>query len=167
MDIDFTEGLNCYTLFITKYLEHVIKQRRDEGKLREGKKLIDNHWRYEGELDEAGRACGIGRAYHEDVEHRGMFFDDKAEGVGVREYTTTSKRRGQHVVKRIEGEFRAWECFGLVTSTTCFTGSRYNQIYVLGESEPTSDTLIRKKEDAFYLDGQANKAHDLNWLDYA
>ena len=88
--------------------------------------MIDNYWNYEGELDEEGRACGKGVATHEYTKHIGMFFNDAAEGVGVREISSYSRQRGEHLLTRIEGEFKAWECFGLVTSTTGYTGQSYN-----------------------------------------
>ena len=48
-------------------------------------KAMNEEWEYEGEIDESGKACGIGKASYRSNSHiwKGSFLNDTFEGIGT------------------------------------------------------------------------------------
>ena len=78
-----------YSFYANFHLKFWFEDLRREGKLKQGKKQLttkDGEWSYEGEIDEAGAACGIGKAIRVtegfDFIADCSFVNDQFEGVG-------------------------------------------------------------------------------------
>ena len=48
-----------------------------------GKKIVDDRWEYDGELDENNMACGNGIARSGGKQFKGTWFQDKRHGIGM------------------------------------------------------------------------------------
>jgi len=130
------------------------------GQLKKGKKKI-NHLNYEpvdyeGEIDENGNACGIGKMFFKNNDVlSGMFYNDKTEGVCTFTYLTKTRI----------GERHRGEIHGKVTIYDSSDGSIKNAIWEK-RVEIRSRDITQTPDMAFYRDGEIHRALDENWNDY-
>ena len=79
-----------YSFYANFHLKFWFEDLRREGKLKQGKKKLitkdGTEWSYEGEIDETGAACGIGKAINvtEGFDYTAdcSFVNDQFEGIG-------------------------------------------------------------------------------------
>ena len=78
-----------YSFYANFHLKFWFDDLRREGKLKKGKKTLtteEGEWSYEGEIDENGAACGVGKAKRVTEEFDYIqdcsFVNDKLEGIG-------------------------------------------------------------------------------------
>ena len=75
-----------YSFYANYHLKFWFEDLKRDGGLKQGKKTIGDGWSYEGQIDESGAACGIGKAIQVTEEfdyiYTGSFVNDKWEGIG-------------------------------------------------------------------------------------
>ena len=93
--LGFKENHNEYSSYCHGYLLPKLQELRKAGKLREGQRNVRDAkgwwYKYSGELDEEGQACGLGVASYDNgregrivgtTELAGTFFNNTFEGIG-------------------------------------------------------------------------------------
>ena len=119
-------------------------------------------YEYTGEVDEEGKACGIGelRPQGKDlIILRGTFFNDKLEGIVACEIKIMRRK--------LAGEVKDGVLFGKMTMNR--NERRTNQL-MSGKEQGRGDCIKARESknlDMFYLDsGHPHKALALEWRDF-